>query len=232
MDIYVIANKLMAKYQRPCCVLTKTSIYKDEEDIPPWEPAELASTVYQGSARGCDLTGIKDFKSICEQTQCIDWALGHPGAFGLSIPEENIELFIEKTNALLKDINTEPIYFVDYIFQENNVNEQIILDIAGMDNFWGQGIQESLIVIESVKVTEDMLTLMSPDKSPTLKIKLSNISLIKFGSSQEEYESLLSRGYVEINIIGKCNANNWNGYITPQILIEDYEIIDKCKYYF
>ena len=75
---------------------------------------------------------------------------------------------------------------------------------------------------------------MSPDKSPTLKITLSNgTSLIKFKSSQEEYEKLHSEtGCVTINIVGKCERNIWNGTVTPQIIIEDYEIINKQEYYF
>lgn len=69
-------------------------------------------------------------------------------------------------------------------------------------------MDESIICIESLKVTKENLTLMSPDKKPTLKITLPNkLSLIKFGSSQEEYETLLSDGYIEINVVGKCNAN-------------------------
>lgn len=63
---------------------------------------------------------------------------------------------------------------------------------------------------------------MSPDKKPTLKITLPNkIALIKFGSSQEEYDSLLTDGYIKMNIIGRCNANEWAGHVTPQVLIED-----------
>jgi hypothetical protein len=74
---------------------------------------------------------------------------------------------------------------------------------------------------------------MSPDKTPTLKIILPNkVSLIKFGSSQDEYESLLSDGYVKINVVGKCNANTWNGWTNAQILIEDYEITERKKYFF
>ena len=43
---------------------------------------------------------------------------------------------------------------------------------------------------------------------PTLKITLPNkISFIKFGSSQEEYEKLLTDGYIEINVVGRCNSN-------------------------
>lgn len=70
-------------------------------------------------------------------------------------------------------------------------------------------MDEALIAIHDLKVTKEMLTLMSPDKKPTLKITLPNkVSLIKFGSSQEEFNSLYSEeGYIAIDIVGKCNAN-------------------------
>ena len=64
----LIANKLMAKYQRPVCLLTKVTEYKDQ-DIPPWEESnEIPTISYQGSARGCDKVGVSDFKSICADT--------------------------------------------------------------------------------------------------------------------------------------------------------------------
>ena len=58
----LIANKFMAKYQRPCCILTKT--------------IEEGKIIYQGSARGCDKTGVINFKDICENTDCIIYAVG------------------------------------------------------------------------------------------------------------------------------------------------------------
>ncbi len=75
---------------------------------------------------------------------------------------------------------------------------------------------------------------MSPDRSPTLKITLSNgTSLIKFKATQEEFEELNSEtGCVTINVVGKCERNIWNGTVSPQIIIEDYEIVGKQKYYF
>ena len=50
----LVANKIMAKYQRPCCILTKV--------IDPQDPACVS---YQGSARGYDASGITNFKDIC-----------------------------------------------------------------------------------------------------------------------------------------------------------------------
>lgn len=74
---------------------------------------------------------------------------------------------------------------------------------------------------------------MSPDKNPTLKIVLSDgTSLIKFKSNEEEFNNLKSDGMITLNIVGRCERNAWNGRISPQIIIEDYEIAKKIDYYF
>lgn len=240
----LVANKFMAKYQRPCCILTRV-----EEDIKT-ETSGIVDTFndkvelgtlylqekrisYQGSARGCDKVGITEFKDICAATGKTMYEVGHQGAFGLGIEEHNVDGFISLTNEMLKNMSEEPLYYVDYIYNGNEVNSQNILDIAEMDCYWGKDVDESLIAIKDLKVTKDMVTLMSPDKTPTLKIVLPNkVSIIKFGSSQEEYDKIATDGFIKMDIIGKCNKNEWNGWINAQIMLEDYEIIDSCKYFF
>ena len=77
---------------------------------------------------------------------------------------------------------------------------------------------------------------MSPDKKPTLKIILPNeLTLIKFKSSQEEFDLLQPTSEdncVIIDIVGTCNLNEWLGNITPQIIVEDYNVITPSYYYF
>lgn len=239
----LIANKFMAKYQRPCCILTKVS-----ENIVSDDPADLGKRrfSYQGSARGYDKSGITNFKDICENSGHVMYAQGHQGAFGLGIDMgindenegevfgESLLQFIDYTDDILKDMESEPIYQVDYIYEGEQVNPTNIIEIADLDDLWGKDMDEPFVAIKNLKVTKDMVTLMSPDKKPTLKITLPNkVSLIKFGSSQEEYEKFLSpTGYIEFNIIGRCNKNVWNGWTTAQIFIEDYEEIGSCKYIF
>ena len=227
------ANKLMAKYQRPVCVLTKVTEYKDA-GLPWDEPSNQAMVFYQGSARGCDKVGINDFKSICAETGVCEYCTGHPGAFGLSIKQENIQAFIEKTDAALENMPNEAIYYVDYIYQMNNINPQDILNIADMEDLWGKDVSEPLIAIEGVKVSADMVTVYQK-KDNTLKITLpNNISLMKFKATDEECYKLQNQGfgYMELNIIGRANRNQWMGNISPQIFIEQYEIIDSNKYIF
>ena len=224
----LIANKMMAKYQRPCCILTRV-----EEEIE-WEEQIIQKISYQGSARGCDKAGVSNFKDICEQTNCAMFAEGHQGAFGLGISAEDVLLFVERTNEILKDISDEAIYYVDYIYGNTNVKPEHIEDIARYPELWGKDMDEPFIAIKGLKITKDMIILMSPDKSPTIKITLPNkLTIIKFNSSEEEFDSLFSEtGYIEVDIIGKCGINERGYRPTPQIYVEDYKIIGRMKYVF
>lgn len=57
-----------------------------------------------------------------------------------------------------------------------------------------------------------MVTLMSPNKNPTIKIQLAKegIELIKMGSSQEEYEKFIAEDMnkgIKINVLATCEIN-------------------------
>ena len=226
----LVANKIMAKYQRPTCVLTKVPVEQYNDD------GTLNRIIfsYQGSARGCDKTGISNFKSICDQTEAVMYTAGHEGAFGLGILQGDIQKFIDKTNEILKNAPTEPIYYVDYIYKADKVNPQNILDIAHMSNLWGKDIDEALIAVEGLKIIPEMVTIYTK-KNITIKITLSNaINIMIFNATEEDCDKLQinNTGYVEINLVGKCNENEWLGNITPQIFCEEYEIVDNSKYFF
>lgn len=216
----LIANQLMAKYQRPVLLLNKVIT----NEVIIWE----------GSGRGYDKSKFNNFKEFLTNSNLILYAEGHMEAFGFGITDENFDNLIFYSNETLKDFDFSPCYKVDFEFDCDNFYAQDILKIAELKSIWGQGVEEPLIAFTNIKITKDNLILMSPDKSPTLKIILPNgTSLIKFKSSIEEYEQLKTNyGYKTINIVGRCEQNIWNGNISPQIIIEDYEIMDEVRYYF
>ena len=39
-------------------------------------------------------------------------------------------------------------------------------------------------------------------------------------------------GVVEVNILGICKVNTFNGISKPQVEVKDYEIVKKEEYYF
>lgn len=211
----LVANQLMAKYQKPVILVRET-----EGSL-------------QGSARGYDKSELKDFKEFLTYSNLIDYAEGHPNAMGVGFQKDKMQELISYANTELSSIDFSSSYDVDYIYQFNDFKAQDIVDIGGMKSLWGKGVDEALVVIEGIKVTKNNLTLMSADKNPTLKIVLQNgTSLIKFGSSKEEYESLLTDGFIEVNALGTCAINEWQGNVTPQLLIKEYEIVGKQEYYF
>lgn len=236
----LVANKIMAKYQRPVCILTKVETKIEGLKINsnselPWDEYEEVCTIsYAGSARGCDKTGITDFKQICLDTGVCNYAEGHPGAFGLSINQENISTFIQKTDEILSQMNDETIYYVDYIFNGQHIHPNFVLEIANLEDLWGKDMDEPYIAIKNLKITPDMVTIYDK-RGYTLKVKTqSGVDLLKFRASEEDCETFQTNnnGYIEMNIIGRCSRNEWNGFITPQVFIEDYEVIDSNKYYF
>lgn len=212
----LIANMLMGKYNKPVMILSETE------------------NGYEGSARGVNNSSFDDFKDFVTKSGFVEYAAGHANAFGAGIPATALNDFLQYTNEQLADYDFSPFYYVDCIFTPDTVNREFIIDIANHKSLWGQGIPESMVAVENIKVSKDNLKLMSPDKNPTLKITLPDgTSLIKFKSSEEEYNNLYSElGCVTINIVGKCERNEWNGKITPQVIIESYEIVDKAAYYF
>ena len=217
----LIANQLMSEYQRPVLILNRI---ENEDGTITWE----------GSGRGYDKSRLKDFRGFLENNKYVMYAEGHANAFGVGIKDEDISAFIASTNSALDGFDFTPIYNVDFIYKSDELTPDEVIDIAGMKSLWGQGVEEAEIVVEGIKVHKDNIRILSPDKNPTLKIMLPNgINFMKFRSSEEEYDKLYSElGYVTINIVGECERNIWNNKISPQVMIKDYEIVDRANYYF
>ena len=135
--------------------------------------------------------------------------MGHSNAFGMCLAEDQIERFLTETDAALADISTEPIYYVDYIYNGTDVQASDILTIATLGNLWGKDFDEALVAVENLKISKDMITVYRKTGN-TLKISLPNkISLMKFNATDEECFKLenFEVAYLSLNIVGKCNQN-------------------------
>lgn len=208
----LIANKIQAKYQHPTLVLQEI----EEED----------GVHLKGSARNYSYCPVEDMRSLCEDTGVVDYAAGHGSAFGLSLPLENFYEFLDKTNEQYKGVDFKPVYLVDYVWNYDRVNPKYILDIAEL-NIYGQDIPESKVVVEDIALDNVNVQLLGEAKGhPTIKISLpSGVDIMKFKSSREEFEEWTS-GEKKLTIVGTCSKNSWMGNITPQILIDDFELED------
>ena len=214
----LVANQLSNKYQRPTLILRETV----KDNVKSWE----------GSARSYNFDNFKDFLANTGLTM---YAEGHQGAFGIGVLDENFAEFIENTNRLLADVEFEQLYKVDFIFDIAELTDYIIYEIANYSDIWGQNINEPLILIKNVKITKDNLRYIgSNGRTMRIDIPNSKISFIKFFIKDEEKENLdpAENGYLLLDIVGTFQKNVYNGYTSPQIQIEDYEIVKRVDYYF
>ena len=95
----------------------------------------------------------------------------------------------------------------------------------------GQGVEEPKIAITGLRLTAANMQLMGAKKN-TWKITTdSNLSMIKFGRSEEEFNNLIEPyGSVTIDLVGTCEINDWND--APQINIIDYNIVKRVQFDF
>ena len=209
----LVANVIMGKYKHPVLLLNKTV---DELGVKRWE----------GSARNVGNTKFEDFRGFLEDSGLVEYAQGHEAAFGVGVLDEKFDKLIDYCDEQLAQYDFSSCFKVDFIFEGAYLKPEEILDIANLSHLWGTNIDEPYVAIENIKINNNV-TLMSPDKNPTMKIALPNgISLIKFKSSIEEVNKLkTSNGLTtKITVVGRCASNTWNGITTAQIMIEDYEI--------
>lgn len=221
----LMGNQIVSSYQRPTLILNERI-----HDLCDEAGKIIDSEIWwEGSARGLERSAIPDFRTFLLNTNLVEYAEGHENAFGVGIKDCNIQQFLSYTNSILKDIDFSPIYKVDFIYDADMVNPLSIISIGDYKHLWGKMVDEPLVVVKGVYVTDDNVSVM---KGPSIKIIYNDIEFVKFKVSEEECEALLSKGgRKELTIIGKCDVNNWGGKTTPQIQIEDFEITKHLKYY-
>lgn len=212
----LIANKLMAKYQRPCAILTLTQNENGED-------------IYAGSMRGYTATGIEDFKKICEEAGVGATCIGHQNAAGLMFSADRVNDFINNTNELLKNISSDIIISCDYLFDNETIDENILIDIGYLSTIWGQDMPEPLIGLKDIKVYPENVMVM---KDKHLKLMIGSVPCIKFFAEDLINKLRTEDGCVTIDAVGKANLNVWMGQQSGQLLLDDVEIKDREEYLF
>lgn len=196
----VVANKLQSTYQKPSFVLLddgETSI---------------------GSARNYSKSSIKDLRLFCENSEYVNFAQGHSSAFGISIDDDKIKDFIEYASDNIEHKDYE--YFVDFAWEYNFVPPNAIFNIGNAGDYWGQQVEEPLVCVKNIPVTKNNSKYFDTKKG-LVKINLQNgVTIVKFDITEDEYNDMLLTK--NIDIVGKCNINIYNGDHIPQIIVEDY----------
>lgn len=204
----LVANSLKDQYKRGTILVR----YNAEEKV------------LTGSIRGYDKGELKDLKSFLQDTGKFEFVEGHANAAGLKIKPKNLIEANEIINEKLKDIKNDGSHDVDFILSPKQLTQKFIKGIYKYQDIWGFKVEEPLIVIKGVEVNSEDIYL-NGKTSKSIKFTYKDIEYIKFFSNEDEWEALTSQGEcVVLDIVGRCGINEYQGKITPQIVMEDYEV--------
>ena len=221
----------------------------DEDDFPPELNGLTATQIsqkykkptiiarlnndgfYRGSARGINNGPMESFKNYLSSTGLFEYTLGHDMAFGQSISKDNVDYFLELSNTQLSNFDFgEKQYNVNFICSASTPYlKQLINDIDKYRDIYSQQNDEPLIYIRNINITPKDIQIMGKNQD-SVKIIKNEISYVMF-HAKDFISDLVQYENIHLDIVGKANINEWMGNITPQIIIEDYEICDN-KYLF
>ena len=203
----LIATELVKEYNKPVLVLR-----------PKQENQKM---FYAGSGRGKTADGFESFLHFLKESQYTEYAEGHDMAFGFCVSAENLDAFIEETDAKLKDVDfgTDTIE-VDAIFGWNNINHKMILEFAEYNFIYGNAIPQPKIAIEAPINRQDIV-IMGKD-STSVRLKIGGLDCIKF-KDPELVASLLCSGRGKVRLVGRPELNEWMGHKSGQLFIDAIE---------
>jgi single-stranded-DNA-specific exonuclease len=202
----LVANKIQDKYNRPTLILLKN----DKDGL------------FYGSGRCPSGTKLNEFKKYLNNTGLVEYAEGHQAAFGTCIKPENVEPLKELSNKLLKDYDFEKVFSIDFLMDSTEVSSEYIFKLNDMKHLWGTRLREPKIMVSNIKIDASELQLIGK-KSNIIKIIFNGVEYIMF-RAEEIIANIPDGNSLEISLIGKPNTNEWNGKVTPQIIVDECEI--------
>lgn len=187
----------------------------------------------RGSARGREDSELKDLRQFLLDSSLMEFAEGHPLAFGQSLKISNIDKLIAYANKKLANVNfNEGFYEADFIVSGNYSElNNLIIDLDKGKEFYGQGNKEPVIIVENITISVSKIQIIGKN-SDTLKFEFNGITYVKFKTSELIEQIKEKTGSLNITVAGRANVNHWGGTDKPQILIDEIEFKETSIYDF
>lgn len=214
----VVAIKIAEMFNKPCILLNK---FLDKK---------TGKVTYGGSARNVNHSPIDSFKDIVNSTNVFNFGKGHANAFGVNLDLEKKDEAINVMNNILRDVEYDSTYRVDFILDIEDVSIKLITDLARFEDIICQGIEEPMLAIENISLTKDCFEIFGKNED-TISFTIDEIKYIQFKCKEGNplYDWIQNAwdesDSVTFNIVGKPSINEYNGVRTPQIIIENIDVI-------
>lgn len=215
----VVAIKIAEMFNKPCILLNK---FLDKK---------TGKITYSGSARNVNHSPIESFKDIVNSTNVFNFGKGHANAFGVNLDLDKKDEAINVMNNILRDVEYDSTYRVDFILDIEDVSIKLITELARFEDIVCQGIEEPMFAVENISLTKDCFEIFGKNED-TISFMINEIKYIQFKCKEGNplYDWIQNawdeNDSVTFNIVGKPSINEYNGVRTPQIIIEDVVVID------
>lgn len=205
----------------------------DKYKCPTIIARENNNGIIRGSMRGVNNSELSSFKDYLTSTGLFEYVQGHDNAAGISIPASNFDSLIRKSNEELAAYNFSTVCY-DVNFARNGNDSDIgdiIFELEKYKDTWSTGNKTPLIYVEKLVVPTSTIRIMGARKD-TVKFSKNGISYIKFFAKDLIEDIDWTKESVVFEIIGEMNVNEFNGVLTPQITINEYEVKPDNKFDF
>ncbi|RIP34152.1 single-stranded-DNA-specific exonuclease RecJ [Staphylococcus gallinarum] len=198
----IVASKIVETYSLPTLILN----------------IDEAQNHAKGSARSIEQVSM--FEILTEHAALIDKFGGHHMAAGMTLAIENVEPLRQALNAsmteLAKSTSLEPRKHVDTTILESEITIKNIQDIQRLRPF-GSDFTSPCFELEDVIVQQAKA--IGQDKKH-LKLTMGKEKLQAIFWQNGHLVQELGDGQ-PINVIGTLQINEWNGFQSPQFMIQD-----------
>lgn len=205
----VLASALADRFNKPCLVLRK---YKEE--------------YYTGSGRNSKVSSVENLKPILEKTKLFDYVAGHNNAFGVKINRANVKQMIAMLDDMLPDTVVEN--FADFSMAADDLTFDLVAKVVKqVMPYVGTGFNVPEFIVKEIEVRRDMVKQMAAGTS--LKITTDeDVDIVAFNLEEND---VVRQWYewgegdsIAINVVGECGLNYWNGIVTAQLIVREWEI--------
>lgn len=205
----MLASALADRFNKPCLVLRK---YKDE--------------YYTGSGRNSKISSVENLKPVLEETGLFDYVAGHNNAFGVKINRANVKQMIATMDIVLPDTVVEN--FADFSMVADDLTFDLVARVVKqVMPYVGTGFDTPEFIVNGIEVRRDMIKQMAAGTS--IKITTDeDVDIVAFNLEEDDpvrqWYEWGEGNSVTINVVGECGMNFWNGMMTAQLIVREWEI--------
>jgi single-stranded-DNA-specific exonuclease len=185
---------------------------------------------YGGSGRVFDNCPVEDFRSLVDECPYTTLAQGHPGAFGIEIPAENIELVRDWLNSKLANVDMDKVYDVDFEIDAENLAIPMFQALDQNKTLWGHNVNEPLFAIKNLRISSANARICGKSQN-TIQIydDIADVKYVMFFcSGKEELYQWISNNWGDdeavITVIGTLGLSLYEDKLDRQVIIKDAKI--------